>query len=377
MDEYIKNQPLINIGCLGCVSDGKSTLIKCLTGIKTQRHSREKNENLSIKQGYANLKIYENEKLINHISFVDCPGHQDLILTLLTSLCLMDGVIIVIAVNNPINTKQQLKHQLLAVKLLKIKKIIVCLNKIDLIDIQITKERKKELDILFNEYGISPVIIIPTSFNKNIGIDTVLLYVKSIFTQYEYINKIDLIPLFSVNRSFDINKPGVSWENVKGGIIGGTLLQGKLKINDSLYISPGINNINNNGKNLNTPIESIQSDNLILQQIIPGGLIGLGTDIESFLCKNDNLKGSLCSTKELILYDEIKLKILDVAHPITIGTVNLLILSNVCECNIIKVNNNVLTCKLKNKIHVPDNYYIIIYNNTPINIIANAILFID
>ncbi len=119
MDEYIKNQPLINIGCLGCVSDGKSTLIKCLTGIKTQRHSREKNENLSIKQGYANLKIYENEKLINHISFVDCPGHQDLILTLLTSLCLMDGVIIVIAVNNPINTKQQLKHQLLAVKLLK------------------------------------------------------------------------------------------------------------------------------------------------------------------------------------------------------------------------------------------------------------------
>ena len=85
MEEYIEYQPLINIGCLGCVSDGKSTLIKCLTGTKTQRHSHEKNKNLSIKQGYANLKIYENEKLINHISFVDCPGHQDLILTLLTS----------------------------------------------------------------------------------------------------------------------------------------------------------------------------------------------------------------------------------------------------------------------------------------------------
>ena len=44
--EYIKSQPIINIGCLGSVSDGKSTLVKCLTGTKTQKHSNEKIRNI-------------------------------------------------------------------------------------------------------------------------------------------------------------------------------------------------------------------------------------------------------------------------------------------------------------------------------------------
>ena len=185
MENIINNQPIINIGCLGCVSDGKSTLIEKLTGIKTQRHSTEQDKNITIKQGYGNMKIWKNTnpdlneinnmlnpvslvqdlptnsanslsskltdntiikstttlpisnpkdlmtvyyttdatvtnlnlnnkamELVNHISFVDCPGHQDLIQTLLTSISLMDGAIFVIAVNQPITKKNQLiQHQ--------------------------------------------------------------------------------------------------------------------------------------------------------------------------------------------------------------------------------------------------------------------------
>ena len=54
-------QPICNIGTLGSVSDGKSTLVEKLTGIKTQRHSSEKIRNITIKSGYANLKIWMNE----------------------------------------------------------------------------------------------------------------------------------------------------------------------------------------------------------------------------------------------------------------------------------------------------------------------------
>lgn len=356
----IDNQPIINLGCLGCVSDGKSTLIKCLTGIKTQRHSQEKDKNISIKQGYANLKIYDEENNIkNHISFVDCPGHQDLILTLLTSLCLMDGVIIIIAINNPIKTKTQLKHQLLAVKLLNIKNIIVCLNKIDLENKKTVMMRKLEVDELFKLYNIKPNIIIPTSFNKNIGLDNILYYINEFFKPSDFIKKTEESPLFSINRSFDINKPGVNWDSVQGGVLGGTLLQGKLKINDKLYITPGINNINNNGQNLFLSIISIKTENISLDKIIPGGLIGIGTDINPFLCKDDNLKGALCSTDNLPLYNEFKLKILNKVNELSTNKVNLLILSYYTECEIIKLNDDIIKCQIKNKIHIPLNYNII------------------
>ena len=52
-------QPIINIGMLGSVSDGKSTTVYSLTGIKTQRHSNEMKRNITIKPGYANMKIYK------------------------------------------------------------------------------------------------------------------------------------------------------------------------------------------------------------------------------------------------------------------------------------------------------------------------------
>jgi translation initiation factor 2 subunit 3 len=59
IEKIIKCQPIINIGCLGSVSDGKSTLVAKLTGIKTQRHSDELKRNITIQQGYGNLKNTE------------------------------------------------------------------------------------------------------------------------------------------------------------------------------------------------------------------------------------------------------------------------------------------------------------------------------
>jgi translation initiation factor 2 subunit 3 len=112
-------QPILNIGCLGSVSDGKSTTVFQLTGTKTQRHSNEKTRNITIKPGYANMKIWRSPdgkyittnseniiadaELIHHLSFVDCPGHQELILTMMGSVSLMKGAIVVISAAEPIS----------------------------------------------------------------------------------------------------------------------------------------------------------------------------------------------------------------------------------------------------------------------------------
>lgn len=312
INQIIQSQPIINIGCLGSVSDGKSTLIAKLTGIKTQKHTDELKRNITINQGYGNLKIFydnvnyyttdstgnvEDCKLVNHISFVDCPGHHELIQTMLSSIVLMDGAIIVIAVNQPLSQKPQLIQHLAAAKLGKINKIIICMNKIDLVTKEVLKERKQELDKMLIDYGIKPFAIIPTSFNKKINMKYVISAIMELFNPEEYITRATSDPIFRISRSFDINKPGVNWEQVVGGVIGGSLFNGKLKIGDQIEIKPGQVNKGKDGKFTCVPIItnvlSIKTDTTELNEIIPGGLIGIRTDLDPYYCKHNGLSGQV------------------------------------------------------------------------------------
>ena len=237
-------QPIINIGCLGSVSDGKSTLVEKLTGTKTQRHSSEKARNITKNQGYANMKIWSDTsvdntityhttdthptelkdsngndcKLVNHISFVDCPGHQELIKVMLSSIALMDGAVVVVAVDKPLNEKPQLIQHLAAVKLGKINKIIVCMNKIDLVPKDLLLQRKQELDEMLEQYGICPYAVIPTCFNKMIGMNYVLKAIMELFNPDNFTERNSIAPIFRISRSFDINKPGTNWDEITGEI---------------------------------------------------------------------------------------------------------------------------------------------------------------
>ena len=262
-------QPNMNIGTLGSVSDGKSTMIYQLTGIKTQKHSSEKQRNITIKPGYANLKIwycdtcddYESSSdrnnlickycnsdctLANHISFVDCPGHAELILTMMGSLSLMKGSVVVISAAEQISKKPQLRQHLIASKMANINKLIICFNKLDLISKEVAIQRKKELDELLNELEIKPYVIIPTSFNKKLGLKHLLKAMMDVFPPQE--NNNDKTSFFRITRSFDVNKPGTNWKDVNGGVIGGSLISGELNIDETVEIKPGILSKGKDGK---------------------------------------------------------------------------------------------------------------------------------
>ncbi len=313
MESIMKNQPIINIGCLGSVSDGKSTLVAKLTGINTQRHSQERGRNITVKQGYANMKIWNDDheyhttnsnftsftnpvgdecNLVNHVSFVDCPGHQELIETMLSSVSLMDGAIIIVAVDKNPAQKPQLIQHLAAAKLGKLNKIIVCMNKIDTIKKEVLMQRKQELDELLLQFNIVPYAVIPTCFNKKIGLNHVVNAVMKLFNPNEYVNKLNEKPIFRITRTFDVNKPGKQWDEVIGGVFGGSLERGSLKIGDELEIRPG-NVSRKDGKTIFRPIKtqvlSIESDSIKLDKIIPGGLICIGTDCDPYYFKNDGL----------------------------------------------------------------------------------------
>ncbi len=116
----LPSQPEINIGMIGHVDHGKTTLSQRLTGKWTDEHSEELKRGISIKLGYADAafykchncddpKCYSTEKkcpvcggkteLLRVISFVDAPGHETLMAIMLSGAAIMDGAVLVIAAN--------------------------------------------------------------------------------------------------------------------------------------------------------------------------------------------------------------------------------------------------------------------------------------
>lgn len=305
---------MINICTLGSVADGKSTMVKMLTGEKTQRDSRELKRNITINAGYANLKIWKCSNclkknssgenlleytctecdnkciLIKYISFADCPGHQELITTMMSSVSLMHGAIVIVSVENELKNKPQLKQHLLTAKIANITKMIICLNKCDLQNKNIVMERYNELNSILNELNIKPSIIIPTSFTNNCGYNELIEAIDSYFVNDNIANN---NTLFRITRTFDINKPGTLYDNVLGGCLGGTLISGKLKVNDEVEIRPGILTKNKNGRYSYEPIItkllSFETNNKNIDEINPGGLVAIRTTIDPYFCKGNSM----------------------------------------------------------------------------------------
>jgi translation initiation factor 2 subunit 3 len=290
-------QPLLNIGVLGSVSDGKSTMVYKLTGIHTQRHTNEKYRNITIKQGYGNMKIWTKDnkykttnsnetldfhQLVNHISWVDCPGHLQYIQTTLSAISLMDCAIVIVSADQPINKKPQLIQHLKATKLMNLDNLIVVMNKIDLVDKSVLATRKTQLDDLLEELDIKPKIIIPASFNKSIGLDWIVQSIQKYFVPKEK-NHQDAI--IKITRSFDINKPGTDWSLMEGGVIGGSVLSGSFSENDEIIIYPGICSKKSTWivQPIHTKILSIHTDETELKNVISGGLIAIKTDVDPYL----------------------------------------------------------------------------------------------
>jgi translation initiation factor 2 subunit 3 len=386
INTILNNQPIVRIGMLGSVSHGKSTFVNKVTGIKTQKHSSERTRNITIKQGYANMKIWsdgddfyptdsetatmEDYTLVNHISFIDCPGHQEYIDTMLSSVNMMDGAIVIVAADQKLSHNPQLVQHLAAVSLYGVKKLIICINKVDLVERHIVMERKEELDSLLEQYNIVPHVIIPTSFNKMIGIKYVLESIMELYNPTEYLKNLEMNPVFKTSRSFDINKPGTDWNDISGGVIGGTLFSGSLKVGDTIEIRPG--QVSKQKETFvctpfKTVIQSIKTDNTNLDSIIPGGLIAIGTDLDPFYCKKDNMSGNIVGRVGMLpsVYHIINIMGTLVTTfgfkwmPKENDSVMLSIGTRMCEARLIKYND-VFTFELMKPVCIEDNMMIVI-----------------
>ena len=189
-------------------------------------------------------------EFVRAISFVDAPGHEALMATMLSGAAIMDGAILVIAADEPCPQPQTREH-LAAAEVSGIKNMIIVQNKIDIVDGKRAQESYKEIKNFVKGTVAENAPIIPISAQRGINIDVLLTAIQTIIPTPK--RDETKPPLMYIIRSFDVNKPGTTIESLEGGIIGGTIAQGKFAVGEELEIRPGIS-VEREGKTVYDPL---------------------------------------------------------------------------------------------------------------------------
>jgi translation initiation factor 2 subunit 3 len=314
----VKEIPELNIGIFGHIDNGKTTLLKGLTGKFADTHSEELKRGITIKLGYSNVTLFEDNGILNtkkgepkrYISFIDAPGHEMLMATMLSGASIIDGAILVIAANENF-PQAQTKEHFMALQAKGIKNIIVIQNKIDLISKEKAIENYEQIKTFLKGSFAENSPIIPISAQQEINLDKIF---EELYKMEIPKRDINSNPIFLIARSFDINKPGKKIEDLNGGILGGVLKKGQLKVNDEIEIKPGLAKKNKNKieyQTINTKIISIQKGNEKIKEVNPGASISIETELDPYLTKTDSLNGCVLSKKGVLpkISDKITLEI--------------------------------------------------------------------
>jgi len=309
--------PEINIGVVGHVDHGKTTLVQALTGIWTARHSKEIERGMTIFLGYAdgNIALCPNIEppeayttdlscpdgskatLLQRVSYVDAPGHEAYMTTMLSGAMVMDGALLVVAANEPCPQPQTVEH-LMALEVLNVKHVVIVQNKIDVVNRDQALKNYEEIRNFVKGTIAEEAPIIPVSALHKVNIDVLLQAIhETMPTPQRDLSK---PPIMYVLRSFDINRPGTPYEMIQGGVIGGSLLQGKLRVGDEIVILPGVKIPREVGKArtyvyepIVTTVEEIRYGDLQVEEALPSGLVAIRTALDPSLTKADQLTGSV------------------------------------------------------------------------------------
>ncbi len=314
-DWYINEygyQPSVNIGTSGHVDHGKTTLVEAITGVWTSAHSEELRRGITIKIGYADAAFYKcplcsppvcystqpqcancggKSELLRVVSFVDSPGHESLMANMLSGAALMDGAILVMAANEKVPQPQTREH-LLALSVLGIQQIVLVQNKADLAEYEEALDNYRQIKDFVSGSIAEKAPIIPVSAQHKLNIDVLIEAIEKTIKTPARIKNAE--PIMHVLRSFDVNKPGSPINQVKGGIIGGALVQGQLNIADEIEIRPGVLD-EKKGKYdpISSEVSTLGTGAGLVKSVRPGGLVAIGTKLDPTFTKSDSLIGSV------------------------------------------------------------------------------------
>jgi len=352
------SQPEINIGLIGHVDHGKTTLTEALSGKWTDTHSEELKRGITIRLGYADAAFYKCEKCKKYtvsekcpyckgkakrtrvVSFVDAPGHETLMATMLSGAAIMDGALLLIAANEKC-PQPQTKEHLVALGIAGIKHIVVVQNKIDLVTEEQAVENYKQIENFLKHTDYKKAPIIPISALHRANLDILIKAVEKNIPTPKRDPKSN--PLMFVARSFDINKPGAEPEKLIGGVLGGALKQGILKKGQEVEIKPGRRIEKHNRITYNpiiTKILGLQTGGKSVDQVHPGGSIGVLSSLDSSVTAADNLVGSIVGNLGTLPETRFDIKLKTFLLKRVVGAKDILVVKPIAQSEVLMLNVN-------------------------------------
>jgi translation initiation factor 2 subunit 3 len=210
---------------------------------------------------------------------------------MLSGGALMDGSILVIAANEKVPQPQTREH-LLALQVLGINNIVIVQNKVDLVEKEKAIENYNQIIEFVSGSVAEKAPIIPISAQHRMNIDVLIENIEKYIPTPERIN--NNTGIMHILRSFDINKPGTPIKNIKGGALGGALIQGEFETGSEIEILPGIyNEKKNKYEPIFSEIASLATGAGIVDKVKPGGLVAIGSKLDPSFIKSDSLIGSV------------------------------------------------------------------------------------
>lgn len=375
-------QPALNIGMVGHVDHGKTTLLERLSGKWTDTHSEELKRGITIRLGYADVtfrkclkctgdKAYTTKEIcpacnsktvpLRKASFVDAPGHESLMATMLSGATIMDGALLLVAANEDCPQPQTREH-LMALQIIGVKNVIVIQNKIDLVSEEQALKNHAQIKEFLKGSDFENAPVIPISAQHRVGLGYLMKAIdEKIHSPVRDPNK---EPVMLVARSFDINKPGITPEKLVGGVLGGSLKQGTLRVSDTIEIRPGRSVVEKNQqvwKPLATKITGLSSGSENLEAVGPAGTIGILTSLDPSIVKSDQLTGSVVGLpgklpkvwNELVLDVRLLQRVVGTAEELDVEPVKMTepLMLNVNSAAtvgiVVELRKNKIRCRLK------------------------------
>lgn len=205
----------------------------------------------------------------------------------------MDGALFVISSNVKCPQAQDREH-MQAADMIGLRRLVMVQNKIDVVDRDRARENYKEiLDFVRNTVA-ERAPVIPVSAQHKLNMDVLIGAIQDKIPTPK--RDSTLPPRLSILRSFDVNRPGTEAEDLSGGVVGGSVVQGLFKHGDEVEICPGIKTEEGNKvryEKLLAKVESLQAGGGEVKLATPGGLIAMGTDLDPSVTKSDGLVGNV------------------------------------------------------------------------------------
>lgn len=380
--EGTSTQPEVSIGLVGHVDHGKTTLTEKLSGKWTDTHSEELKRGITIRLGYADSTFHKCSKCkgskaysvfdkcpecsgvtkpLRKVSFVDAPGHESLMATMLAGSAIIDGALLLIAANEECPQPQTREH-LMALEIIGIENVVVIQNKIDLVTKEVAIKNYKSIKEFLKGTKYENAPVIPVSAQHGVNIDLLIETIENVIPTPKRDDSKE--PIMFVARSFDINKPGSKVEKTVGGILGGSLKQGVIKVGSEIEIKPGHGVEEKNQiiyKSIKTKVTGIMTGNKLVDSATPGGSIALMTSLDPGIVKSDRLAGAVVGLPEQlpIVWQDITLEtaLLKrvvgakddlVVEPIKMGEMLMLNVNSAATVGTVyELSKKILKCKLK------------------------------